>query len=123
MKGGGGVIDLREIYDTIDELRRKGTTVGQAEKLALLYIAADYMEREERQQNAQSYAHAAAPNPAKEMPVLVTTRGTSEFLTTCNGVPVEAVLKILDEHMEAIRVLYPKEFEAIMHRLEEEKEG
>ena len=117
------MIDLREIYDTIDDLRREGSTIGQAEKLALLYIAADYMEREERQQNAQSYAHAAAPNPAKEMPVLVTTRGTSEFLAACEGVPVDAVLKILDEHMEAIRVLYPKEFDAILRRLEEEKEG
>ena len=41
------MIDLREIYETIDEIQRNGTTVGQAEKLALLYIAADYMEREQ----------------------------------------------------------------------------
>ena len=48
------MIDLREIYDTIDDLRRDGTTIGQAEKLALLYIAADYMERETARQAAQN---------------------------------------------------------------------
>lgn len=115
------MIDLREIYETIDELRRDGTTIGQAEKLALLYIAADYMERETPRQSAQNYAHAAAPEPVKEMPMVVTTRGTSEFLAACEGVPVEDVLSVLDEHMEAIRVIYPREFDAILRRLDEKR--
>jgi len=42
------MIDLQEINETIDELKRNGSTVGAAEKLALLYIAREHMEREEQ---------------------------------------------------------------------------
>lgn len=112
------MIDLREIYETIDELRRDGTTIGQAEKLALLYIAADYMEREKHRQNAQEYAHAAAPEPVKEMHDRIKTRATSEFLAACDGVPVDDMLSIFDEHMDAIHVLYPREYQAIIDRLD-----
>lgn len=115
------MIDLREIRETIDELRRNGHTVGQAEKLALLYIAADYMERETQRENAQNNAETAYATRPKEMPVRVMTRGTSEFLAACDGVPVNDVLDLLDEHMEAIRVLYPKEYKIILDRLDEKR--
>ena len=119
------MIDLREIRETIDDIKRSGTTIGQAEKLALLYLAADYMEREEEcekhAQTAQNYAYASPPKANDKIPMRVVTRGTSEFLAACDGVPVDAVLDILDEHMEAIRVLYPKEYEAILRRLDDNR--
>ena len=115
------MIDLREIYDTIDDLRRDGTTIGQAEKLALLYIAADYMERETARQTAQNYAHAADFSSIKEMPVRIRTSGRSDFLAACDGLPINAVLDVLDEHMEAISVLYPKEYAAIIDRLNDKR--
>ena len=113
------MIDLREIYETIDEIQRNGTTVGQAEKLALLYIAADYMEREQMAENAKGnarrrYSQAAAPNRNADR-VEVTPR--SEFLEACNGAQIKDVLDVLDEHMEAIRVLYPREHKAVIERI------
>ena len=51
----------------------------------------------------------------------VKTRGTSDFLAACDGVPVDAVLDVLDEHMEAIRVLYPKEFDEILQKLDDNR--
>lgn len=117
------MIDLREIRETIDEIKRNGTTIGQAEKLALLYIAAEYMEREENYripaETAQNYALAAAPMPEKEMDGRVRIHGSSEFLTACDGSRIEDVLMVLDEHMEAIKVLYPKEYDALVQKLEE----
>ena len=119
------MIDLREIYETIDEIRKHGTTVGQAEKLALLYIAADYMEKEEaarnRTENAQNYARAAETESLNRMPMVIETSGRSQFLAACDGVLMEDALNILDEHMEAIKVLYPKEYQAIVERLEDKK--
>lgn len=119
------MIDLREIYDTIDQIKRTGTTVGQAEKLALLYIAADHMEREEAgrwmpDDVAQGYSQAAKPD---EKTGYVQIEPTSDFLEACNGARAEDVLRIVDEHMEAIAVLYPREYEKIINMIENEKSG
>jgi hypothetical protein len=114
------MIDLQEIRETIDEIKRHGTTIGQAEKLALLYIAAEHMEREEeknrpRREDARGYAQdAAAQN-------VVSVEHKSDFLAACDGVPVADVLAVIDEHMEAIRVLYPKEHAVIIRRIEEKR--
>lgn len=117
------MIDTREIRETIDDLKRNGKTVGQAEKIALLYIALDHMEREETMQTpadfAQNYAHAAAPTPNEETDRRVKVRGTSEFLTACDGARIEDVMMVLDEHMEAIKILYPKEYDALVQKLQE----
>lgn len=113
------MIDLREIYETIDELRQNGKTVGQAEKLALLYIAADYMEREEAKQRRpenemRGYAQAAEPEKKNDR---VEVEPVSEFLDACNGARIVDVLRVVDEHMEAIGVLYPKEYNAVVEKI------
>lgn len=114
------MIDLREIRETIDDIKRTGTTVGQAEKLALLYIVEERLSREEMPaQIAQNYAQAAGLETDKETDKRVDTRGTSEFLAACDGARIEDVLEVIDEHMEMIRVLYPKEFDMLVRRLKE----
>lgn len=119
------MIDLREIRETIDEIKRHGTTISQAEKLALLYIAADHMEQEETAKARElpervesGYSRAAAPEPEN-----VRVEHKSEFLTACDGSRIEDVLRILDEHMEAIMVLYPKEHKKIILMIENAKSG
>lgn len=116
------MIDLREIRETIEELKRSGTTIGAAEKLAMLYIVEERLEREGGGQNppktAQNYAHAAETETKEETDRRVKTNGTSPFLAACDGARIEDILSVLDEHMDVIRVLYPKEYEAIVERLE-----
>lgn len=112
------MIDLREIDETIDEIKRKGRTVNDAVTLAMMYIARDHMEQDELPaQRAHDCARAAEPMRAKETPDRIQTRGTSQFLAACDGLETDKVLALMDEHMEAIRVLYPKEYEAIVRRL------
>ena len=115
------MIDLLEINETIDELKRNGSTVGAAEKLALLYIAREHMEREEQgavpeRHMKSGYSQAAAP-----LPVIIKVEPRSKFLEVCDGAEIEKVLKVIDEHMEAIMVLYPKEYEQIIKRIKESK--
>jgi hypothetical protein len=119
------VIDLREIDETIDDIKRKGATINDAVTLAMMYIAREHMVREggERPaQMAQNYARAAEKPTEKEMPARINTRGTSRFLTACDGLPVDKVLSLMDEHLDVIRVLYPKEYDAIIKRLERMRE-
>lgn len=114
------MIDLKEIRESIEDIKRNGTTVGQAEKLALLYIAADFIERETSEDEIQSRYSLAAPPDS--MYGIVHTNGGSEFLMACNGAYVDDVLAVIDEHMEAIRILYPKEYEEIVGKIERLKE-
>lgn len=113
------MIDLREIDETIDELKRHGNSIQAAERLAMLYIARDYMIKEDSAP-MQEYAQAAAPTSA---PARISTRRTNEFLTACDGAQIEDVLEVMDEHMEAIRLLYPKEYDAIVEKIVTIKEG
>lgn len=110
------MIDLREIDETIDELKRHGNSIQAAERLAMLYIARDYMIKEHTAQTMQGYAQAAAPTSTPER---ASTKRTSEFLEACDGAPIEEMLEVLDEHMEAIRILYPKEYDSIIMRIGE----
>lgn len=118
------MIDLREINETIDDIKRKGKTVNDAVTLSMLYLAREYMERDEMPAHpAQDRPRAAESMPARETPMRVRTRGTSPFLAACEGLEIGVVLDLIDEHMDAIRVLYPKEYDAIIKRLDKEKEG
>lgn len=116
------MIDLREINETIDDIKRKGGTVNDAITLAMLYIAKDHIQREDGMkmptETVQNYAQAAEMANPKEIPTTTKKHRTSPFLTACEGVPVEDVLDIMDEHMEAINLLYPKEYAAILSKLE-----
>lgn len=104
------MIDLREIRETIEDIKRDGTTIGAAEKLALLYIVEERLERDEARMD-DGYAHAAAGSES------VDVEPASDFLAACRGAPVDQVLYALDEHMEIIRVLYPREHDALLRKI------
>lgn len=117
------MIDLREIEETIEQLKREGSTVAQAQKLALLYIARDHMLEEDAKTApvipAASYA-AAPPDLADDAPVVPDyTEDASEFLQACAGRDVRDVLGVVDQHMEAIRIVYPKQYAIILQMLAE----
>lgn len=103
------MLNLHEIESTIQELKESGTSVSAAEKLALLYIARDYMMREEEE--AQS-RRSPAPQIVQQL-----DEPMSDFRAACAGVPVDVVLDALDMHMEAIKVIYPREYEAVIKKI------
>lgn len=41
----------------------------------------------------------------------------SEFLEACSGVPYPALMQVLDEHMSALAVVQPREYESLMERI------
>lgn len=43
----------------------------------------------------------------------------SEFMDVCSQKDIMAVLEVLNEHMEAIQLLYPKEYDSIIERIKE----
>ena len=85
-----------EIQEEIDRLENEETTYGNCTKLAVLYTVRENY----RQLPSSSY-------------------GSSEFLLACSACPIDRVLNILDEHMDCIKALYPKEYSAIIKKIRE----
>ena len=46
-------------------------------------------------------------------------RSDSEFMNVCSQKEITAVLEVLDEHMEAIKLLYPKEYDSIIEKIKD----
>lgn len=99
------MIDLHEIDAAIDEIRREGKSIQAVERLAILYTARDYMQRETEQ------------NERRMQPVTSPDEEVSEFRAACMGISFERIIDVLDEHMEAIKLIYPKEHDAIIRKI------
>ena len=96
------MISLDEIERTILELESKDTSYAVCEKLAWLYICKEHLH--------------PAPKPDSR---ISEQKDDSEFLKAVAGKSMNRVLAILDEHMEAVKAIYPKEYQQIMFRISE----
>lgn len=93
------MIDIDIIEKEIRQLEARGdTTYSQCERLAWLYIVADHLRQ-------------------VEMDKPVGAMQGSEFLECASGVPFMSLMAILNEHMEALRVVQPREYEAVLGKL------
>lgn len=111
-------MDLNEINAEIAKLEAGGTNYSVCEKLACLYTVRDGLQngREpERVRKVEEYSYASNPRQA------VADEPQSEFSQAAYSVPVDALISVMDEHMEAIRAIYPKEYSAIVERLKNER--
>lgn len=95
------MISIDEIDKTILELEAHDTTYATCEKLAWLYICRDHLV-------------------SMEGPATAKTSG-SAFLDAVDGCPINKALKIIDEHMECIKNLYPREYEVIVGKIKDLK--
>lgn len=93
------MISLDTIEREILELEmRRDTTYAVCERLAWLYIVRDHLtDRTDAQTTAKV--------------------GGTDFLDTCSEVPYVALMGVLDEHMTALSVVQPREYESIMTKL------
>lgn len=105
------MLDMDEIRSEITRLENEKTTYSSVGKLAMLYIVQERNsptpepEPVEMQQMPR-YAYAAAPEPPQ-----------SDFLEAVSKVPIDKALQVIDEHMEAIKLLYPKEYKAVINKI------
>ena len=94
------MLDMAEIKDEIERLEQMETNYQNCSKLAILYAIYDRYQKPEKITNNSSYA-------------------ASEFLKVVAAAPLDQVLEIIDEHMDCIKVLYPKEYYAIIKRIQD----
>lgn len=98
------MISLETIEREINELEcRRDTTYSVCQRLSWLYTVRDHLY-------AKIY-------PQEEKAGLKSSLSGSDFLDAANGKPYESVMGIVDEHMETVRLLYPKTYEALVQRI------
>lgn len=91
------MVSLETIEREIQELEARGeTTYAQCERLAWLYVVRDHLVPTE-----------GGSETTREL------RG-SEFLEAASGVPYDRLMAVLDEHMEAMRVVQGREYQRVL---------
>lgn len=105
------MIDLKIIEETISELEAEDTSFQQCERLSWLYTVRDHIKTPE------APAYVNEPQSIEER-ITEHTEG-SEFMEAASGVSYPALMKILDDHMEAMKVVHPKEYESVMSKIRE----
>ncbi len=107
--------NIEIINEEISELERSAINYQVAEKLAWLYIVRDHMPQESTDTNNAPAVVVSRETPATQEQMSVST---SEFVTKASGVNKADLLDTLDEHMDVIKAIYPKEYAAIIEKIE-----
>lgn len=90
------MLDLSVIEDEIAAIETEGeTTYDACERLACLYTVRDHLKAKDNDSDTVS----------------------SEFLTASIGIPIPDLMRVINEHMEAIKIVYPSEYDAIVARI------
>lgn len=103
----------RDLLETIEECRMvKRPTASTCQLMASCYTILDHLfpESSRSADIAPVQLYSMAPEPVET--------GGSEFVQAARAAGMARLLEVMDEHMDCIRVLYPKEYETIMRRLE-----
>lgn len=104
----------RDLLETIEECRAmRKPTASACQLMAACYTILDHLLPESSRSvdpvPVQMYSMATEP----------VETGGSEFVRAARKAGMTRLLVVLDEHMDCVRALYPKEYAAIMRRLQD----
>ena len=114
------MITEKEVEQAIEECMREPVTGNKRAVLADLIIIQDYLFGEPtRAQEApqpipmQSYS---AP-PMEQVEIYVETNGDSEFLKVVNGRKADRAWRLMNELVEAVRILHPNMYTSFIDKV------
>lgn len=105
--------DLREAIAECQGTRNPNAST--CIKLAAFYTILNNLYPEQKQEPVEDRFYDM-PSYNEYVPQI---RTGSEFMDVCSQKDIVAVLEVLDEHMEAIKLLYPKEYDSIIEKIRE----
>lgn len=83
-------------------------------KLAAYYTILNNLNPKDEISNGQSFL------PMPEFDDIVPQISTqSEFVQECIGKDIKSLLGVLDEHFNAIKLLYPKEYDVVLEKIKD----
>lgn len=98
-------MNLSEINKEIDYLEHNASSYSDCEKLSVLYNIRNNLAQDRPSQKVMPY-YSSAP-------------AASEFLAVAQALDAETLLSVLDDHMDVIQVVFPKEYNAVIQKLKE----
>lgn len=113
MRKGAAGVDIDEINKHIRKLKCEETSWQSVNKLAALCTVRDELEE----------AHVPETQTKELPPVSCLTAYSaaaepqSDFVAAASSVPFGGLMQVLDEHMKAIKLVYPKEYELVMRKI------
>jgi hypothetical protein len=106
----------RDLLETIEECKAvKRPTAATCQLMASCYTILDHMfpEHSRSVDISPVSMYSAAPAPQSD------EISGSEFAIAANSAGMKRLLEVMDEHMECIRLIYPKEYAAIIRLLKD----
>lgn len=107
-------MDIDEINTHIHKLKCGSTDWQSVEKLAALCTVRNELIE------AESRGNSPAPQPEPVMQMEYSTRQQeqqSKFVEAASAVPFSGLMEVLDRHMNAIKLVYPKEYELVIRKI------
>lgn len=104
------MITEKELTDAIRECESEPITPNKVSKLADFYIIYEHLFGQ-----PVDTAYSYAPQAEK----VIYTDGGNEFLQAINGKDTEKVMAIIDELMEAVKILQPRMYDGVICRISE----
>ena len=117
------MITEKEVSQAIKECLREPVTGNKRAVLADLIIIQDYLFGEptrateplQTPYHMQSYSEP----PTEQVETYIETTGDSEFLKAVDGRKAERVLKLMDELVEAVKILHPRMYSTFIDKIQD----
>ena len=104
------MITEKELMDAIRQCEKEPVTQSKISRLADFYIVYDHLFGEPYD---SMYSGAGQPDSK------IFTKGGSMFLNSVNGKESEKVWAIMDELMDAVKVLQPRIYDSVMQKIQD----
>lgn len=116
------MITEKEIAQAIEECMREPVTGNKRAVLADLIIIQDYlfgepMQAQEAPQPMPMQSYSAPP--AEQVENYIQTTGDSEFLRAVDGRKADKVWKLMDELVEAVKILHPRMYTTFIDKVQD----
>ena len=111
------MITKHDLEEAIAECQgKRNPDANTCLKLAAFYtIRKELFEKEEK--DDLMYSYASAPEPEPEPIERMNAYGDSEFLSAVSGKSAEGVMSVMDELMDAMKVLQPRIYDSVMRKV------
>ena len=113
---------FKEIKQAINECLREPVTGNKRAVLADLIIIQDYlfgkpMQAQEAPQPMPMQSYSAPP--IEQVETYIETNGGSEFLKAVDGRKADKVWKLIDELVEAVKILHPRMYTTFIDKVQD----
>ena len=113
------MIQIEEIDRAIKEHENGANTYANCERLACLYIIRDHMKEGLQDKTAEHQEHTKEPYKLNTPPDHIKYEENSGFLKAINGKDTKKVISVMDELMEALRIIQPRMYEAVLIKIKD----